>query len=175
MRIFQNFIIFLGLQLGFFSSVQANTIQITAVTGTDFGIVPVGTSKTLYFDIESPNYTDYLRTLVQDLSIDMYGATPAPGFSLNNGTCNPQWGITGTKLDIGVGCRFSVTFTPTVQSVVSPYVVATSFTAGDWANLRLTATTHPLSIPTLSQWGLITMSCLLALFTFMRSKRRGQG
>ncbi|MDP3230790.1 MAG: IPTL-CTERM sorting domain-containing protein [Acidovorax sp.] len=185
MNVYQSLLVSVGLVLSLSS--HAQSIKVTPVTVTTFGNVTVGSSATLQFDITDPTFpapgnNQYLRTLVQSTdAFDLFGATPAPGFTLNLGTCVPAVGVAGTPLNDTTGCRFSITFAPSAPGAASTFIVATNEPSGIWDNtVQLTGTgvavpvvpVAATSIPTLSEWGMLFMSALLGLFAVMRLRRR---
>lgn len=145
-----------------------------APSSLNFGSVPVGSSATLPVDLDLASGSDRLRSLGVGGTVSMTWATTFGDFQLTPGTCNAS-GPTGSVLSPGTGCQFSLTYTPTAPGSVSAVVTVTDWRDGHWGNMAVTALAvpaTPASIPTLSEWGLIGMSSVLAMFGLARMRRR---
>jgi len=143
----------------------------------DFGSVQVGSSATVtVFLDQDPGYPDHLRTLGIAAGTALTNATTFGDFTLDYGNCTfAANGPTGSPLT--TGCTFSLTYAPTTAGTANAVVTATDYQLGLWGTMAVSATaapaSAPASIPTLSEWGLIGLSSLLAMFGLSRMRRRG--
>lgn len=144
-------------------------------TTYNFGSVPIGSSATVNVDLDSASTFDRLRSLGIDAAINMTWSYTYGDFKITPGNCNPA-GPTGTPMAQGLGCTFSLTYTPTHVGPVTAVVTVTDHNQGAWGWMNISATATPApapaSIPTLSEWGVIGLSSILAMFGIARMRRR---
>lgn len=155
------------------SEVMAATLRLTPAS-YDFGNVTVGNTASVNVFVDASVGADFLRTL----DFDAAGTLTSGDFTITLGACNPQGGgPTGNPLSDGVGCTFSVAYTPTSAGAATATVLVSDYWAGAWGNMALLATgvappaATPTSVPGLSDWGVILLSGFLATVAVIGLRR----
>lgn len=144
--------------------------------GHDFGTVPIGGSATINISLDLAAGADSLRSLGIDAAPTLADTTTFGDFTLNHGNCVRSWIGTGTPLAPGVGCTFSLTYTPTSVGPAAAMVTATDWLDGHWGMMSLAATgaaaPAPAAIPALSPWSILTLTGLLGVAGLVAHRRR---